>query len=187
MYENLPSKHSLARQQKAVWYFTGKPCKNGHIEKRLTSNGQCYVCSKNKILAWRNKSKSKLVEYNAQRWHNNKPREQARFKSWAAKHTAEQAARQSSRRCLRLQAMPKWVCQKSIKTVYSLKANLQKARGIIYHVDHIIPLKHKLICGLHVPWNLQILTAGENSKKKNHFDLTTYTHTFVNSSIGAVD
>ena len=31
------------------WYFTGKPCKNGHVDKRLISNRQCYSCSKEKV------------------------------------------------------------------------------------------------------------------------------------------
>ena len=46
--------------------------------------------------------------------------------------------------------------------------DLAKRRGL--EVDHIIPIKHKRICGLHVPWNLQMLTRSQNAKKNNKFD-----------------
>jgi 5-methylcytosine-specific restriction endonuclease McrA len=47
---------------------------------------------------------------------------------------------------------------------------LDKGPGFV--LDHVVPLKHPLVCGLHVPWNLQLLTQGENSKKAASFAVT---------------
>lgn len=63
---------------------------------------------------------------------------------------------------------PKWADLEVIATFYkNCPAN--------YHVDHIIPLKGKLVSGLHIIENLQYLPAKENIIKSNKFDLETYT------------
>lgn len=60
-------------------------------------------------------------------------------------------------------AMPKWACKNSIKAFYE-----NKPSG--FHVDHIVPIRGKLVCGLHVVENLQYLTEKENILKSNKFN-----------------
>jgi len=59
-------------------------------------------------------------------------------------------------------ATPKWVNKEDVMSFY-------KDRPAGCHVDHIVPLKGKGVCGLHVPWNLQYLPAVENLKKGNKY------------------
>ena len=61
-----------------------------------------------------------------------------------------------------------------IKTLYKVAKWMESVFDQEFHVDHIIPLKHHLVCGLHVPWNLQVITASENMAKKNDFDPDSY-------------
>ena len=73
-------------------------------------------------------------------------------------------------RCSKLQRTPPWLTADHLKQIteyYKQAKQLQKATGIVHHVDHIVPLQGDNVSGLHVPWNLQILTASENCSKSN--------------------
>lgn len=59
--------------------------------------------------------------------------------------------------------------KKEMRDIYWLASDLRKVTGEQYDVDHIVPINGKLICGLHVPWNLQILPSDINKSKSNSF------------------
>lgn len=76
-----------------------------------------------------------------------------------------------SRKELHRYAQPKWANKKAIDEIYSTAKKLTEETGIPHEVDHIIPTKHPLVCGLHVENNLQIITRRENQMKSNKFNI----------------
>ena len=73
------------------------------------------------------------------------------------------------RKAIHRYAMPFWADKSAIKEIYNEAKILTKNTGVEYHVDHIIPIRHPLVCGLHVEHNLRVITKSENSQKSNFF------------------
>ena len=143
-------------------YFTGKPCKHGHIEKRLTVNGACVECDRIKnhrrydyYKDWVSNNKHKVKKIAADYQKNNKDKVNSRT---------------AIRRGVRLKATPTWLSpehKKQMEVEYALAQWCSEVMNEVYHVDHIIPLNNPTVCGLHVPWNLQVIPAKDNIKKSN--------------------
>ena len=89
---------------------------------------------------------------------------------WKKVNADKHCASNNKRRATKLNATPAWLTESHnlhIECKYSLAKMLSKETGIQYHVDHIVPLKSKIVCGLHVPWNLKVIPATENLRKSN--------------------
>jgi 5-methylcytosine-specific restriction endonuclease McrA len=67
----------------------------------------------------------------------------------------------------RWHAVPPWADLKRIEAIYAIADFLTQETGIVYEVDHVHPLRHKVLCGLHVPWNLRVITQTVNRSKGN--------------------
>lgn len=161
-----------AKAQELTRYFTGKPCVHGHVAERKTANKTCVVCGDLAIA----KSKAKKPEkYNVinQGWSKRNP---DKVKALQLKRNRENPARRnlwtSNYRQAKDSRMPAWLNSGQLvemEGVYDYCSALRRA-GLDYHVDHIVPLRGKIVSGLHVPWNLQVIPGLENVRKGNRFD-----------------
>ena len=92
--------------------------------------------------------------------------------SWKRRNRGHVNAKTKERRLSQIQRTPKWLTDQDfadIKKFYDLAHELSQAYGFPWHVDHIIPLKGKIVSGLHVVDNLQVIPGSENSRKGNRF------------------
>ena len=67
-------------------------------------------------------------------------------------------------------AKPAWLTEEHefmLEEIYELRDLRSKLTGVVHHVDHIVPLRGQNCCGLHVPWNLQVIPAVDNLSKSN--------------------
>jgi hypothetical protein len=103
---------------------------------------------------------------------NPEPKRGAQRK-WAKANAGMCNAKLVKRRATKLRAMPTWLTSSQlleIKDIYRLAKELQWLSEVPLEVDHEVPLQGDSVCGLHVPWNLRIITRPLNRSKGNKHD-----------------
>ena len=91
----------------------------------------------------------------------------ARGRKWAKDNPARRNANVARRRATEFRATPAWADAAAIVLVYKEARDAERRDGIKRHVDHIVPLQSKIVCGLHTAGNLQILSDLANRQKSN--------------------
>jgi 5-methylcytosine-specific restriction endonuclease McrA len=187
---NLPKTRAEAKATGATHYFTGEPCKHGHIAPRKTK-GACVECLK---VEWAQAAETRAEyfrEYNRKDevrdkkhdWYleNRKQVIQTAAtrpaavlreyrNAWKEANKVQVRADTKARRRKHRDATPPWLTRKQkseIRQLYQIAITMTQTTGEQYVVDHIVPLRGEAVCGLHVPWNLRVITQEENLKKSN--------------------
>jgi hypothetical protein len=114
---------------------------------------------------YKNNEKEKYKQSIYREKHAEQERERA--KAWRKEHPGECTEQSITKHCRKINRTPAWADIEKIREIYKERTKLTKETGIIHHVDHIIPLKGKTVSGLHVHYNLRIITASENIRKHN--------------------
>lgn len=161
-------------QEKPILEF-GKhaDCRDGH-------RPYCKNCGTAITKAWRKRNpehrKALARAYNKRRVSKNPDYGRQWYRAQCANRgeefRAKQRASDNKRRAAEINATPHWLSAihlAQIQEFYDVAVARSMQMGIQHEVDHVIPLNHKLVGGLHVPWNLQVLTREENRAKGNRF------------------
>ena len=154
--------------------FTSAPgCRDG-------KSPQCRNCKKAYDAARRKADPARSKSQSAQYYRSNIEKVQARHKVWrennkeytrsylkayCEKRPGFNAAKVMKYVAAKLKATPAWITKEQLRQIEEVYATCPEG----FEVDHIIPLRGKTVSGLHVPWNLQHLSIGQNRSKGNKF------------------
>jgi hypothetical protein len=149
-----------------------KVCNTCNTEKQLSEFSMRTRTRKNGSKYKAPYAHCKTCRNNKNALHRKSPEGKATIKAY--RKSPEGKARAKRAKALRVkrnkQATPKWLTKEQKQQIVNIYEHMRDCRTITgedYHVDHIVPIRGENVCGLHVPWNLQVLPADVNISKSN--------------------
>jgi len=124
--------------------------------------------------AWVEANPEKVKENSKKRYLEKKQEIKSYVAQYKKKNPHKANANKAKRKAAKSLRTPKWVTDidfERIETQYRLAEILTKLHNEPWHVDHVIPLQGKIVSGLHVPSNLQVIRGRDNCSKNNTFFL----------------
>jgi hypothetical protein len=173
---DLERKRALSRARSARYLEKNKNCPE--FKARQKANQDRYINrlktdpdkkSANEDRKSKARERSKLWFMNNSEYARKRNSEYS--KKWEKENPHLSVEKVQRRNSAKLKAIPPWANLSEIREVYKNSAKISKETGVMHHVDHIVPLRGKLVCGLHVQNNLQIIPWYTNVSKGNKFNL----------------
>jgi hypothetical protein len=151
-----------------------RDCYARNIEKERARNKAKrtpeYIAKKNERSKQRYRERrEEFLKWHAEYRDSNREKVRARKRAWMKANRGYARAICAKWNAAKYRACPVWVDMKAIVAIYKEAVRLTRETGIKCDVDHIVPLQGKTVSGLHVPWNMQILTRSDNARKGNRF------------------
>ena len=144
----------------------------GHKKGKFGKRSKCKACFKELVSAWKVNNKDKTKKATKEWRQRNRDVYNSTHANWCSNNRDKRNYKEGLRRAAKSSATPPWLTDEQKDEIlyrYSLAKEVEILTGDKYHVDHIVPLVNDVICGLHVPWNLQVLPSDLNLKKHNTF------------------
>lgn len=132
---------------------------------------ECKPCKKIMDKEYFEKNAQKIRDVVAKYRNTNKEKANEAIKISKLKKQEKYKAIKAKYKSAKLNAIPKWADLEKISCLYSVAAMLNKYGTEKYHIDHIVPLRSKIVCGLHTYENLRVVSAKENLQKSNKHQL----------------
>jgi 5-methylcytosine-specific restriction endonuclease McrA len=151
----------ISEKEELLFHFNTSRHKYEGICENCWQTRRKEYCAKN--LERNNAGKKKWAE-------NNINSVAASKKKWKEENIGKVKADKARRKTQLELATPKWLSQWQLEAIdhsYLVAELRTQCFGEEYQVDHIIPIRGKNVCGLNVPWNLEVIKKSENLKKGN--------------------